>query len=98
MLWQNHLEIHQVQRLQLACDKGECRQFIFRAQSHQNLSLPVNLSLQLQPEERGIGITVTKRKGAWPSTKFSLDMSSYWPSLALHSSPNVIPFPRSKAI
>lgn len=98
MLWQNQLEVHQIQRLQLACDNGECRQFIFRTQTHQNISLPVNLSLHLQAEERGIAVTVLKRKGGWPKSKFSLDMSSYWPSLALQNTRNVIPFPSSKAV
>lgn len=97
LLWQNHLEIHHIQRLQLASDQGECRQFIFRNQAQKNISLPVNLSLTLQAEERGIGITINKRKGGWPAPKFSIDMSTNWPSLALHNTGKVIPFSTSKA-
>ncbi len=98
LLWQNQLEVHQVQRLQMASDQGECRQFIFRTQAHQTISLPVNLSLNLQAEEQGIGISITKRKGGWPSAEFSLDMSTNWPALCLNNARNIIPFPVSKAV
>lgn len=98
LLWQNQLEVHHIQRLQLASNQGQCRQFIFRTAKQQSLSLPVNLSLQLKAEERGIAITIAKQKGAWPKPEFSLNMSSYWPSLALQNTNNIIPFPASKAV
>lgn len=98
LLWQNQLEVHHVQRLQLACNLGECRQFIFQAPTQQSLSLPVNLSLHLKAEEQGLSIAIAKQKGGWPKPEFSLDMSSYWPSLTLQSTNNIIPFPVSKAI
>jgi cell division inhibitor SulA len=98
LLWQNHLEIHHVQRLQMASEQGECRQFIFRENINQSISLPVNLSLHLQAEERGMGITITKRKGGWPAPAFSLDMSANWPSLSCNNKQNVIPFPVSKTV
>lgn len=97
LLWHSELEVHQARRLQVASETGRCLQFLFKAQRKHVFSLPVSLSLRLQPHEQGLEISITKRRGGWPHSSFILDMSERWPSLSLQrKTPVVIPFPMQK--
>jgi hypothetical protein len=96
-LWQTQLEVHHTKRLQVASEKGHCLQFLFKSTSEHVISLPVSLSLSLSPHDDGIEVTITKRKGGFPRSRFLVPMSAKWPELAL-TKPNstVIPFPLQK--
>jgi cell division inhibitor SulA len=93
LLWQNHVEVHQVKRLQLASETGTCLQFLLRSTQKNSFSLPVTLNAELAPHRLGIETTITKRKGGWPIQAFTIDMSAYWPSLTQRAPGNLIPFP-----
>ncbi|MCC5515848.1 translesion DNA synthesis-associated protein ImuA [Vibrio splendidus] len=80
-LWGADLEIHQTKRLQAASETGKCLQFHFKATSHNQLSLPVSLSMKLSSHAQGLKVEVTKRKGSWSYGSFILDMSQNWPLL-----------------
>lgn len=88
------LEVHQVKRLQLASEQGNSKPFIFRHKRMESISLPVDLSVSLQPQARGVTAKINKRKRGWPSEYFNIDMRSLWPQLTVSSqhSDNVIPF------
>ncbi|MCF7486101.1 translesion DNA synthesis-associated protein ImuA [Vibrio sp. A2-1] len=81
LLWGADLEIHQTKRLQAASETGKCLQFHFKATSHNQLSLPVSLSMKLSSHAQGLKVEVTKRKGSWSYGCFILDMSQNWPLL-----------------
>ena len=81
LLWGANLEIHQTKRLQAASETGKCLQFHFKATSHNQLSLPVSLSMKLSSHAQGLKVEVTKRKGSWSYGSFILDMSQNWPLL-----------------
>ena len=81
LLWGTNLEIHQTKRLQAASETGKCLQFHFKATSHNQLSLPVSLSMKLSSHAQGLKVEVTKRKGSWSYGSFILDMSQNWPLL-----------------
>ena len=81
LLWGADLEIHQTKRLQAASETGKCLQFHFKASSHNQLSLPVSLSMKLSSHAQGLKVEVTKRKGSWSYGSFILDMSQNWPLL-----------------
>ena len=81
LLWGTDLEIHQAKRLQAASETGKCLQFHFKATSHNQLSLPVSLSMKLSSHAQGLKVEVTKRKGSWSYGSFILDMSQNWPLL-----------------
>ncbi|OBT32537.1 translesion DNA synthesis-associated protein ImuA [Vibrio splendidus] len=81
LLWGVDLEIHQTKRLQAASETGKCLQFHFKASSHNQLSLPVSLSMKLSSHAQGLKVEVTKRKGSWSYGCFILDMSQNWPLL-----------------
>ncbi|PMG14410.1 recombinase RecA [Vibrio splendidus] len=81
LLWGVDLEIHQTKRLQAASETGKCLQFHFKATSHNQLSLPVSLSMKLSSHAQGLKVEVTKRKGSWSYGSFILDMSQNWPLL-----------------
>ncbi|MEZ8315039.1 translesion DNA synthesis-associated protein ImuA [Vibrio splendidus] len=81
LLWGADLEIHQTKRLQAASETGKCLQFHFKATSHNQLSLPVYLSMKLSSHAQGLKVEVTKRKGSWSYGSFILDMSQNWPLL-----------------
>ena len=81
LLWGADLEIHQTKRLQAASETGKGLQFHFKATSHNQLSLPVSLSMKLSSHAQGLKIEVTKRKGSWSYGCFILDMSQNWPLL-----------------
>ncbi|MBY7731013.1 translesion DNA synthesis-associated protein ImuA [Vibrio splendidus] len=81
LLWGADLEIHQTKRLQAASETGKCLQFHFKATSHNQLSLPVSLSMKLSSHIQGLKVEVTKRKGSWSYGSFVLDMSQNWPLL-----------------
>jgi len=102
VLWQNFQEVHQVKRLQLACNTGNCVQFLLRTtQTHQQqnlFSLPVSLNINLRPHWQGLETTITKQKGGWPLKKFTIDMSSHWPYLSYQKANNVVAFPHTKAM
>ncbi|WP_087016276.1 translesion DNA synthesis-associated protein ImuA [Thaumasiovibrio subtropicus] len=94
MLWLENMEIHQVKRLQLASETGDCLQFLFRPKQDYGMSLPVSLSLGLAPHEQGIAVEIRKRKGGWSQGEFVVDMTAQVPALTVaprHS--DVIPFP-----
>ena len=81
LLWGADLEIHQTKRLQAASETGKCLQFHFKATSHNQLSLPVSLSMRLSAHAQGLKVEVTKRKGSWSYGNFVLNMSQNWPLL-----------------
>ncbi|TDF42429.1 translesion DNA synthesis-associated protein ImuA [Alteromonadaceae bacterium M269] len=94
LLWHKQLEIHQVKRLQLAAQKGDAINILFRQTQESELSLPVSLSLSLSPHEQGLKVEITKQKGHWPKPAFSVNMSKHWPELTVKQRPNnVLPFP-----
>ncbi len=97
LLWQDNLEVHQVRRLTVASETGNCLQFLFRSIQDSVFSLPVSLSLSLQPSPRGLKISVPKRKGGWPLGSFNVSMHERWANLVLPlTSPTVLPFPQQK--
>ncbi|MFA0705404.1 recombinase RecA, partial [Vibrio sp. 10N.222.48.A3] len=49
--------------------------------SHNQLSLPVSLSMKLSFHIQGLKVEVTKRKGSWSYGSFILDMNQNWPLL-----------------
>lgn len=81
LLWHPSLEIHQVKRLQLACETGNALHFYFPTRKTHSLTLPVSLSLTLSPVTTGLHISITKRKGGWTQNGFILDMTRQWPVL-----------------
>jgi cell division inhibitor SulA len=93
LLWTHQaLKIHQIKRLQLACRKGNCRQYILRKQRAESLTLPVDLSLSLHSCSTGLKVKINKHKGGWPSQIFELNMQDEWPTLTeQHTVNNVIP-------
>ncbi|WP_068547676.1 translesion DNA synthesis-associated protein ImuA [Thalassotalea crassostreae] len=98
LLWQDSaLAIHQVKRLQLACDTGQSRQFIMRQEKSESMSLPFDLSITLNAQETGLVAKINKRKQGWPSDEFIINMAKSWPLLTCYASNrNLIPFPQKK--
>lgn len=97
LLWHQELEVHQARRLQVASEAGQCLQFLFKPSQHGVFSLPVSLSMRLEPHNHGLNITITKRKGGWSHGSFVLDMRSHWPQFAITADESVvIPFPLRK--
>ncbi|MFC3024381.1 translesion DNA synthesis-associated protein ImuA [Vibrio zhugei] len=97
LLWQNNLEVHHARRLQVASTTGQCVQFLLRRPQQQIFSLPVTLSLQLQPAAHGITVTIKKYKGAWPSEPFTVPYQEHWPDLIQPDTDSVVvPFQRQK--
>lgn len=102
-LWQENLEIHQAKRLQVASETGHCLHFLFKSVNSDSpskvFSLPVSLSLTLEPHETGLTVSITKRKGGFLRDNFVVSMASYWPELTLSAQSThsrVIPFPIQK--
>ncbi|MFM2590441.1 translesion DNA synthesis-associated protein ImuA [Vibrio sp. TBV020] len=94
LLWHSSLEVHQARRLQVASERGNAVHFLFKTENKSVFSLPVNLSMTLEPHPSGIEVTITKRKGGWPQGSFVIDMASIWPNLTLQpKAPVVVPFP-----
>lgn len=92
--WHPSLEIHQAKRLQVASETGQCLHFLFKTDNSSQLTLPISLSLTLQPEADGIAVAIHKRKGGWLKRCFTIDVHQKWPHLMSHTRPNtVIPFP-----
>ncbi len=97
LLWLDNLEVHQIRRLTVASETGNCLQFLFRSIQESVFSLPVSLSLSLQPSPDGLKISVPKRKGGWPLSAFNVSMHERWSNLVVPlPSPTVLPFPRQK--
>lgn len=98
MQWAHEtLAPHHIKRLQIASEKGDCRQFIFRQQKKDGLPLPVDLSISLKAHENGVEAKIDKRKRGWPSTPFMVNMAPYWPALVMpERANNVISFPGRK--
>ncbi|WP_428774019.1 translesion DNA synthesis-associated protein ImuA [Vibrio sp.] len=93
LLWHPELEVHQARRLQVASEQGDCLQFLFKSERANSFSLPVSLSLTLQPHAQGLEVTITKRKGGWSHGRFVIEMSHLWPGLTLNRpEPVVLPF------
>ncbi|WP_290611573.1 translesion DNA synthesis-associated protein ImuA [Arsukibacterium sp. UBA3155] len=82
LLWPAAISLAQARRLQLAAEQGAASMIVFRHCS-QTLSLPVNLSISLQPDPFGLQLTVLKRKGSWPAAPFRVSMQQQWPALCL---------------
>ncbi|MEZ9057025.1 translesion DNA synthesis-associated protein ImuA [Vibrio pelagius] len=99
LLWGTELEIHQTKRLQAASETGRCLQFHFKSRSHNQLSLPVSLSMKLSPHHLGLKVEVIKRKGSWSYGSLVINMQQQWPLLTeqasaeLHDNSTIIPFP-----
>ncbi|WP_117234424.1 translesion DNA synthesis-associated protein ImuA [Vibrio maerlii] len=81
LLWQQELEIHQAKRLQVASEHGKCLQFVMKKPQANALSLPISLSLALSPDQEGIRVSITKRKGGFSRSSFVVSMGQYWPRL-----------------
>ena len=97
LLWHQALEMHQVKRLQLAAEQGDALHILLRHQKQISLSLPVSLAMKLRSHPQGLQVEITKRKGAWPSQPFTLNMRGRWPGLTLHPRPaNIVSFPHTK--
>jgi len=98
VLWTNdHLETHQIKRLQLASAKGRCPQFILRTTLNEALSLPVDLSLSLNAHHNGLIAKVNKRKRGWPTRPFKINMQNRWPKLTQkQQANNLLHFPNTK--
>ncbi|NOI66354.1 translesion DNA synthesis-associated protein ImuA [Vibrio sp. 99-8-1] len=93
-LWHPSLEIHQAKRLQVASETGQCLNFLFKMDTRCQLTLPISLSLTLQPDSNGLTVTIHRRKGGWLKTRFTIDVHQKWPHLAPYTHTNsVIPFP-----
>ncbi|SEH80149.1 Uncharacterized conserved protein [Rheinheimera pacifica] len=80
LLWQVPLKLAQARRLQLAAEQGAASVILLR-RPMDGLSLPVNLSIKLQPHRQGVLLSVQKRKGGWPAAPFLVDMQNRWPGL-----------------
>ncbi len=80
LLWPAVISLAQARRLQLSAEQGAASMILLR-QPGQGLSLPVNLSVSLQPDKQGLQLTVLKRKGSWPAAPFLVNMQSRWPAL-----------------
>ncbi|MDK9736620.1 translesion DNA synthesis-associated protein ImuA [Vibrio sp. D404a] len=102
LLWGTELEIHQTKRLQAASETGRCLQFHFKDSNHNQLSLPVSLSMKLSSHHLGLKVEVIKRKGSWSYGSIIINMQQHWPLLTeqtpaeLHDHSTVIPFPIAK--
>jgi len=96
LLWQNELEVHQVKRLQIAGETGQCLLFLHRTHASSCISLPVTLGLSLTANDYGLNVQIRKRKGGWPINDFQLDMRQQWPTLTKQLPANVVPFPIAK--
>ena len=97
-LWYKHPSITQVKRLQLAAEQGRCTHFLFSSRRARQISLPVVLSLQLQPHPQGLLATIKKRKGGWSPHPFVISMAENWPDLTCRPlADNVIAFPMRRA-
>ena len=99
LLWQNQFEVHQIKRLQLACEEGKSLQFLMQTKAQSGLSLPVSLSMCLTASPQGLNVRINKRKGAWDLPAFTLNMSQYWPTFSLTQqkpASNVIRFPQTQ--
>lgn len=96
LLWRDTLEIHQVKRLQMASENGNCSLIIFKPQK-QAFPLPVSLSLSLEAHSKGLNITINKRKGGLGRTALCIDMSHNWVNLTRAPTDNtIITFPLLK--
>ena len=94
VLWQQDIAVNQVKRLQLAADKGDALLTLLRQQKQVHMALPVSLALRLRALPQGLHIEVTKRKGGWPSTAFTVNMGDSWPELnSLPMADNILHFP-----
>lgn len=96
LLWQTELEVHQVKRLQIAGETGECLLFLHRHFDTSTISLPVTLGMSLSSNDYGINVHIRKRKGGWPVAHFQVDMRQQWPALTKQLPANVVPFPMSQ--
>ncbi len=84
LLWQQELEIHQAKRLQVASEQGQCLQFLLKQPQANALSLPISLCLQLTSDSHGVNVMITKRKGGFSRTSFTVPMQHYWPQLTTY--------------
>lgn len=82
LLWQNQLQVHQIKRLQLASETGNCQFFWLRLSATDSISLPVTLGLSLQAKGDGVDVVIRKRKGGWPTGHAYVDMAPQWPALS----------------
>ena len=82
LLWQVPVKLAQARRLQLAAEQGSASLLLLH-RPLAGLSLPVNLSVKLQPHHHGVQLSVEKRKGGWATAPFVVDMQSCWPQLCL---------------
>lgn len=85
LLWQQALQMHQVKRLQIACETGQCLHFLLSNSQKKSAeaSLPVSLSMRLSSSDKGVKVAVDKRKGGWPLPEFEVDMRGHWPSFSV---------------
>ncbi|NMP15423.1 translesion DNA synthesis-associated protein ImuA [Thalassotalea sp. Y01] len=100
LLWFDEpLQVHQVKRLQLAAQTGDCRQFLLRQQKADDIALPVDLSLSLASHQQGLEVTINKRKRGWPSAAFVVHLGRFWPWLVtVPEADNVVMFPDVRVV
>ena len=97
LLWQTVISVSEVKRLQLAANQGQCCLWLLQPCSLTSPSLPVNLSLVVEPHPQGIDVFITKRKGGWPAGPLHLDWRDRWPGLVVKpASSNVQPLTQSQ--
>lgn len=93
IIWHSRLSVAQIRRLQLAAETGNSLLFIIHQPIQEHISLPVSLGLHLSPAKAGVRAQVTKRKGAFSNTPFTINMHHYWPEICQPLQSNVITFP-----
>lgn len=81
LLWQSQLNVARLKRLQLAAAEGQAELFLFRRAHPDQLSLPVALSLQLQPSAQGMQVRLLKKRGGWPGAEQNICFRARWPRL-----------------
>lgn len=101
LLWHDQLSVAQLQRLQHAARQGQAQLFFLCRTRTLKSSLPVSLSISLQPQPQGLIVTVHKCRGSWPPPPFLLNMSKLWPQLSLmdtsSETDSVVTFPGCRA-
>ncbi|MDN3651185.1 translesion DNA synthesis-associated protein ImuA [Thalassotalea ponticola] len=100
LLWCNKaIQVRHIKRLQLAAQEGGSRQFLIRYQKPDDIGLPVDLSLSLEPHPQGVKVAINKRKKGWPVAPFILPLGRRWPWLvSIPESENITMFPNVRDV
>ena len=79
LLWGEHLDFHQVRRLNLACEKEHASMLIIRG-VQEHLIPGSRMSIQLQPVDDGLMIRVRRRKGCSLHINPTIEFQELWQS------------------